>query len=61
MDNILQKTFSSVFTSMKMLEFCLFLFIIALVQIMAWRRPGIKPFSEPIMVNLPTHICVTRP
>ena len=33
----------------------------ALVQIMAWRLPGDKPLSEPMMVNLPTHICVTRP
>ena len=33
----------------------------ALVQIMAWRRPGDKPLSEPIVVSLPTHICVTRP
>ena len=33
----------------------------ALVQIMAWRRPGDKPLSEPMMVKLPTHICVTRP
>ena len=33
----------------------------ALVQIMAWRRTGDKPLSEPMMVNLPTHICVTRP
>ena len=33
----------------------------ALVQIMAWRRPGDKPLSEPVMVGLPTHICVTRP
>ena len=33
----------------------------ALVQIIAWRRPGDKPLSEPVMVNLPTHICVTRP
>ena len=33
----------------------------ALVQIMAWRRPGNKPLSEPMMVNLLTHICVTRP
>ena len=32
----------------------------ALVQIMAWRRPGDKPLSEPMMVRLPTHICVTR-
>ena len=33
----------------------------ALVRIMAWRRPGDKPLSEPMMVNLPTHLCVTRP
>ena len=33
----------------------------ALFQIMAWRRPGDKPLSGPMMVRLPTHICVTRP
>ena len=33
----------------------------ALVQVMAWRRPGDKPLSEPMMVSLTTHICVTRP
>ena len=33
----------------------------ALVQIMAWRRLGDKPLSEPIVVSLPTHICVARP
>ena len=32
-----------------------------LVQILAWRLAGDKPLSEPIMVSLPTHICVTRP
>ena len=32
----------------------------ALVQIMAWRRPGDKPLSGPMMVRLPTHICATR-
>ena len=31
----------------------------ALVQIMAWRRPGDKPLSETMMVNLLTHICFT--
>ena len=35
--------------------------ILALVQIMAWRRPGDKPLSEPMTVSLPTHICVTQP
>ena len=33
----------------------------ALVQIMAWHRSGDKPLSEPMVVGLPTHICVTRP
>ena len=33
----------------------------ALVQIMVWRRPGNKPLSEPMVVSLPTHICVIRP
>ena len=33
----------------------------ALIQIMAWCRPGDKPLSEPMMVRLPTHICVSRP
>ena len=33
----------------------------ALVQIMAWGRSGGKPLSEPMLVSLLTHICVTRP
>ena len=33
----------------------------ALVQIMAWRRPGDKPLSEPMLVFVPTHICITWP
>ena len=33
----------------------------ALVQIMVWRWPGDKPLSEPMMVSLPTYICVTQP
>ena len=33
----------------------------ALVQLMAWRRPGDKPLYEPMMVSLTTHICVNRP
>ena len=28
---------------------------------MAWRRPGDKPLSEPMMVRFQTHICVTWP
>ena len=33
----------------------------ALVQTMAWRRPGDKPLSETMLDSLLTHICVTRP
>ena len=33
----------------------------ALVRIMAWRRPGNKPLSEPMIGNSLTHVCVTRP
>ena len=33
----------------------------SLVRIMAWRRPGDKSLSEPMMVSLLTHICVVRP
>ena len=33
----------------------------ALVQVMAWRQLGYKPLSEPMMVRLLQHICVTRP
>ena len=32
----------------------------ALFLIMAWRRPGDKPSSEPVMFSLLTHIWVTR-
>ena len=33
----------------------------SLVQIMAWRRPGDKPLSEPMTISLLMHICVARP
>ena len=36
-------------------------YIPALVQIMAWRRPGDELLSESMVIRLPTHICVTRP
>ena len=35
--------------------------ITTLVQIMAWCCPGDKPLSEPMLVYLLTHICITRP
>ena len=33
----------------------------ALVRIMAWRRPGDKQLSEPMMIISPTHVSVTWP
>ena len=32
----------------------------SLFQVIAWRRSGDKPLSEPTMVSVLTHICVTR-
>ena len=32
-----------------------------LLQIMAWHRSGDKPLSEPMMISLPSHTCITRP
>ena len=72
-DAISQTIFSNPFSWMKMHEFRLrfhWSFFVptvridnipALFQIMAWRRPGDKPLSEPMMVSILTHICVTRP
>ena len=64
---ISQTTFSNAFSWMKMFEFPIKIslkfvpkgpinYISALVQIMAWRRPGDKPLSETMMVRLLTHI-----
>ena len=47
--------------SLKLVPKCLINNIPALVLIMAWRRPGDKPLSEPMLVRSLTHICVTRP
>ena len=33
----------------------------ALVEIMDWCRPGDKLLSQPMLVRLLTHICITRP
>ena len=68
----ISQTFSNAFSRMKINEFRLGFHwsfvpkvrinnIPALVQIMAWRRPGDKSLSEPMMVSLLMHICVTRP
>ena len=48
-------------TSLKFVPKCSIYNIPALVQRMAWRRPGDKPLPETLMVSLLTHICVTRP
>ena len=72
MTAIFQTTVSNAFSCMKIYWFWLKISlnfipkgpindIPALVQIMAWRRPGDKPLSEPMVVALLTHICVTRP
>ena len=69
---IFQTTFSNAFSWMKIHKFRsrfslkfvpngLINNIPALVEKMAWRRPGGKPFPEPMMVSLLTHICVIRP
>ena len=50
----------SIKISLKFVPKCPIDNIPALVQIMAWRRIGDKPLSEPMIVRLPTHICVTR-
>ena len=61
---ISQTTFSDECSWLKMHEFrfrkVLINRITALVQIMAWRRPGDKPLSESMMVSFLTHICVTQ-
>ena len=51
----------SIKNSLKFVPGVLIYNIPALVQIMAWRRQGDKPLSEPMMISLLTHICVTRP
>ena len=70
---ISQATFSTAFCWMKMYEFrinfhrSLFLRVQLtisqhwLAPVMAWRRSGDKPLSQPMLVSLLTHICVTRP
>ena len=63
-----QRTFSIAFSWMKMHDFrsrfhlsFSQLPILALAQMLAWRRPGDKLSSKPMVVSLPTHICITRP
>ena len=51
----------SVKISLKFVPKVRIIYIPAWVQIMAWRRPGDKPLSGPVMVSLLTHMCITRP
>ena len=51
----------SIRVSLKFVPKCQINNIPTLVQIMAWRRPGDKPLSEPMMVSLLKHIYITRP
>ena len=51
----------SIYISVKFVPGCPIKNIPTLVQVRAGRRPGDKPLSEPMMVRLPTHICVTQP
>ena len=50
----------SVNISLKFIPKDLMNYIPALIQIMAWHRPGDKPLSEPVLISLLTHICVSR-
>ena len=70
MDAISQTTFSSAFflhenvsipikISLKFVPEGPINNIPALVEIMAWRRPGDKPLSEPMVFSLLTHIYVS--
>ena len=71
LDPILQTIFSNAFSVGKCANFALTLNFVPEIwpnnipafffQIMAWRQPGDKPLSEPMMVSLLIHICVNRP
>ena len=58
-DNILQTAVSNAFSPTFISKHPI-INIPAFLQIMAWRRPGNKPLSEPMMIILLTHIWVTR-
>ena len=65
-----ENTFSNVFSWMKKCIFFISLKFVhkgplnnipAFIQMMAWCLSGGKPLSEPMMVSLLTHVCVTFP
>ena len=66
---VFQTTFSEAFSWMKICNFRLRFHLFPMVQLttfqhwirMTWCLSGDKPFSEPMMIILLTHICVARP
>ena len=59
--SLIENVWISIKISLKFVPKGSFNNIPVLVQIMAWHRPGDKPLSEPMMINLPTYICISRP
>ena len=55
-----ENVYTSIEISLKFVLKCSINNIPALGQIMAWRRPGDKPLSEPMTVGLLTHLCVAQ-
>ena len=51
----------SIKISLKFVPECPINNIAALVQRLAWRQSGAKPLSEPMMVRLLRHLCITQP
>ena len=56
-----ENTWIPIKISLKFVHKCPINNIPTLVQIMAWHRPGDKPLSEPMVVSLLMHICITWP
>ena len=55
------KCMNSINVSLKFISKCPINNIPVLVHIMAWHRPSNKPISEPMMIILMPHACVTQP
>ena len=58
---LIENALISIKISLKFIPNGLINIIPTLVQIMAWRRPGNKRLSEPMMIITLTQICVARP
>ena len=57
---LITKNFVSIRVSLKFVPKSPVDYLVALVQVMAWRRSGDKPLPEPRLASSPTHICNTR-